>query len=125
MPGMYNIGEYDLAGFAVGAVERSSILPLKDSIVPGDVVLGLASSGLHSNGFSLVRKVVEESAGLRYDLSCPFDPSGRSFGEVLLTPTKIYVKSVLPIIKSKKVKAFVHVTGKYICIIIGSARLSN
>lgn len=115
MPGMYRDGEYDLAGFAVGAVERSSILPLKDSIVPGDVVIGLASSGLHSNGFSLVRKVIE-ICSLGYHSPCPFDQSGKSLGEMLLTPTKIYVESVLPVLKSGRVKAFVHVTGIVIIV---------
>ena len=109
MPGMYSSGEYDLAGFAVGAVERSSILPKKNLITPGDVIIGLASSGLHSNGYSLVRKVLDVH-GLAFDSPCPFN-NARSMGEVLMTPTKIYVKSVLPLMKAGKVKAFVHVTG--------------
>ena len=109
MPGMYKSGEYDLAGFAVGAVERSSMLPQRNLITPGDVVIGLASSGLHSNGYSLVRKIMEVH-GLALDSPCPFD-AARSLGEVLLTPTRIYVKSVLPLMQSENVKAFVHVTG--------------
>ena len=108
MPGLYKAGDYDLAGFAVGAVERDAILPR--GVTAGDVVLGLASSGLHSNGFSLARKVVETS-GLRWDAPCPF-ASGMTLGEALLTPTRIYVRSCLAAIREASgAKAFAHITG--------------
>ena len=90
MPGMYADGEYDLAGFAVGAAERGELLD-GSTVAEGDVILGLASSGVHSNGYSLVRKVVEK-AGLGYADDAPFAP-GKTVGEALLEPTKIYVKS--------------------------------
>ena len=108
MPGMYGAGDYDLAGFSVGAVERDNILPHK-TMAAGDVVLGLASSGVHSNGFSLVRKLVAQE-GLSYDAPAPFDPS-RSLGEALLEPTRIYVKSALQAIRTGRVKALAHITG--------------
>ena len=108
MPGMYAPGDYDLAGFSVGAAERGRLLPSND-IEAHDVVLGLASNGLHSNGFSLVRKVVEVE-GLKFDAPAPFDAS-RSLGEALLEPTRIYVKSCLAAIKSGNVKALAHITG--------------
>jgi len=109
MPGLYHEGDYDLAGFAVGAVDRDKILPRED-IVPGDVIIGLASSGVHSNGYSLVRKLV--SAG-RHSLTepAPFDPDARSFGEALLTPTRIYVKAILPLARARRIKALAHITG--------------
>ncbi len=109
MPGMYAAEDYDLAGFAVGAVERDRLLPRND-IVPGDVILGLASSGVHSNGFSLVRKVIAES-GARLDSPAPFAP-GATLGEALLTPTRIYVRSVLAALKATDgIKALAHITG--------------
>ena len=108
MPGMYAEGDYDLAGFSVGAAERDALLPRSD-IMPGDVVLGLASSGLHSNGYSLVRRIVERS-GLRYDAKAPF--AAGSLGEALLEPTRIYVKSLLAAIRATgAVKGLAHITG--------------
>jgi len=109
MPGMYHGGDYDLAGFAVGAVEREDILP-KPDVGAGDVILGLASSGPHSNGYSLIRRLVEVS-GLRYGDKAPFAPD-KSLGEALLTPTRIYVKPVLAALKaSAGIKALAHITG--------------
>ncbi|WP_333840987.1 phosphoribosylformylglycinamidine cyclo-ligase [Pelomicrobium sp.] len=105
MPGMYAPGEYDLAGFAVGIVERSRLIDGR-RIRPGDVVLGLASSGAHSNGYSLIRRIVELH---QLDLSADFD--GRSLGEVLLTPTRIYVKPVLALLNALPVKGLAHITG--------------
>lgn len=110
MPGFYSIGDFDLAGFAVGAVERDKALPRKDDIREGDVLLGLASSGVHSNGYSLVRRLVSDS-GLKWTDLAPFDKS-RSLGEALLTPTKIYVRSILHALKnSNGIKSLAHVTG--------------
>ncbi len=109
MPGLYQPGEYDLAGFAVGAVERNAILPRKD-IKSGDVILALPSSGVHSNGFSLVRRVVERS-GVRLSDPAPF-AEDKSLGAALLTPTRIYVKQILEAIrKSGAIKALAHITG--------------
>jgi phosphoribosylformylglycinamidine cyclo-ligase len=109
MPGLYQPGDYDLAGFAVGAVERDAVLP-RPTIAAGDVVIGLAASGVHSNGYSLVRKVVEKS-GLPWDAPAPFDQA-RSLGEAMLTPTRIYVKSCLAALReTKTIKAFAHITG--------------
>ncbi|MEO8006708.1 MAG: phosphoribosylformylglycinamidine cyclo-ligase [Betaproteobacteria bacterium] len=105
MPGMYSNGEYDLAGFAVGAVEKSLIIDGKD-ITSGDVVLGLASSGPHSNGYSLIRKIVETA---RADLASGFN--GRTLGETLLEPTRIYVKPVLAALKEVRLKGLAHITG--------------
>jgi phosphoribosylaminoimidazole synthetase len=105
MPGMYTAGDYDLAGFAVGAVERDQILPRETKA--GDVLLGLASSGVHSNGYSLARYILKQNS---LDFSSPaFD--GKTVGEALLTPTKIYVKSCLEALKTRKVKALSHITG--------------
>jgi phosphoribosylformylglycinamidine cyclo-ligase len=108
MPGMYGAGDYDLAGFAVGAVERDKVLP-QQNIKVGDVILGLASSGVHSNGFSLVRKVVTQE-GLSYHATAPFDEK-RTLGEALLEPTRIYVKPALKAVRTGKVKAMAHITG--------------
>ena len=108
MPGMYSDCDYDLAGFCVGAVDRSRVIDGK-SVGEGDVVLGLASSGVHSNGFSLVRKLVEVS-GRGYNDSCTFE-EGKTMGEALLEPTKIYVKSCLAALKADCVKALSHITG--------------
>lgn len=110
MPGMYPLGEYDLAGFAVGAVERGHMLPLLDRITAGDLVIGVASSGVHSNGFSLVRKILEKSS-LDFSSPAPFGCGTQTLGEILLTPTKIYSKTLLPILKSGHVKAYAHITG--------------
>jgi phosphoribosylformylglycinamidine cyclo-ligase len=108
MPGMYGKGDYDLAGFAVGGVERDRLLPQED-ILAGDVVLGIASSGVHSNGFSLVRKIVAQEK-LSYDDPAPFAPEQR-LGEALLTPTRIYVRAMLKAIKANLVKGMAHITG--------------
>jgi phosphoribosylformylglycinamidine cyclo-ligase len=109
MPGLYASEDYDLAGFALGAVERDRLLPRSD-VVAGDVVLGIPSSGVHSNGFSLVRHVIAE-AELKLDAPAPFD-KGKSLGEALLTPTRIYVKATLAALRSTPgIKALAHITG--------------
>jgi phosphoribosylformylglycinamidine cyclo-ligase len=109
MPGVYQGDDYDLAGFAVGAVERDALLPRAD-IVEGDVILGLSSSGVHSNGYSLVRKVIEKS-GLPWTAPAPFMPK-QSLGEAILTPTRIYVKACLAAIReTNAVKGLAHITG--------------
>lgn len=105
MPSMYPDGEYDLAGFAVGVAEKSKLID-GSTIQPGDVVLGLASSGCHSNGYSLVRKLVEVSGA---DLKTDFH--GRPFGEVLMAPTRIYVKQLLSLMEKLPVKGMAHITG--------------
>ena len=105
MPGMYPLGEYDLAGFAVGAVEKNQIIS-GASIQAGDAVLGLASSGAHSNGYSLIRKILQVTSA---DLSAPFD--GRTLGEAVMAPTRIYVKSLLALINALPVKGMAHITG--------------
>jgi phosphoribosylformylglycinamidine cyclo-ligase len=108
MPGMYAGGDYDLAGFAVGAAERGQLLPAGD-IAAGDVILGLASSGVHSNGYSLVRKIVSLS-GLAWDAPAPFGEG--TLADVLMTPTRIYVKPLLKAIRETgKLKALAHITG--------------
>jgi phosphoribosylformylglycinamidine cyclo-ligase len=109
MPGIYAGKDFDLAGFSVGAVERDAVLPRPD-VAAGDVILGLASSGVHSNGFSLVRKLVADS-GLGYGQPSPFD-TARTLGEALLTPTRIYVKPLLKAIRATgAIKAMAHITG--------------
>ncbi|KAJ2727157.1 Bifunctional purine biosynthetic protein ade1 [Coemansia sp. Benny D115] len=109
MPGLYSEGDYDVAGFAVGAVERTEILPRTSEIGAGDVLVGMASSGVHSNGFSLVRKIVAH-AGLDFHSPCPWK-EGSSVGQALLTPTRIYVKPLLPLVRSQLVKGMAHITG--------------
>ena len=106
MPGMYPVGEYDLAGFAVGVVEKAHIITGAD-IAPGDVVLGLASNGAHSNGYSLVRKILERS---QPDLAAKFDGE-RSLSEVIMAPTRIYVKPLLALMQSLTIKGMAHITG--------------
>ncbi|UWQ52333.1 phosphoribosylformylglycinamidine cyclo-ligase [Leisingera caerulea] len=106
MPGMYPEGDFDLAGFAVGAMERGTALP--EGVAEGDVLLGLASDGVHSNGYSLVRKLVEVS-GLGWDADCPFGEG--SLGEALLTPTRLYVKQCLAAVRAGGVHALAHITG--------------
>lgn len=109
MPGMYHGDDYDLAGFAVGAAERGALLPT-DDIAEGDVLLGLASSGIHSNGYSLVRRIVALS-GLKWTDPAPFDPF-RGLGEALLEPTRIYVKPILAAVRGTHgIKALAHITG--------------
>ncbi len=106
MPGMYPAGDFDLAGFAVGAMERGTVLP--DGVVEGDVLLGLASDGVHSNGYSLVRKLVEVS-GLEWDADCPW--ADGTLGAELLTPTRLYVKQALAAVRDGGVHALAHITG--------------
>jgi phosphoribosylformylglycinamidine cyclo-ligase len=108
MPGMYAAGDYDLAGFCVGAVDRDKVLTGAD-IRAGDVILGLASSGVHSNGFSLVRRIIEQR---RWDLreQLPSE-GGRTFAEALLQPTRIYVRSLLPLVQEQRIKGLAHITG--------------
>jgi len=109
MPGLYHGGDYDLAGFAVGAAERGALLPRGD-IAEGDAIIGLASSGVHSNGYSLARKVIEKS-GLAWSAPAPFS-ANQPLGEAILTPTRIYVKSCLAAIRATKaVKGLAHITG--------------
>ena len=105
MPGMYPAGEYDLAGFAVGAVEKSKILT-GAGVRPGDIVLGLASSGVHSNGFSLVRKCIDRAAG-----QLPPALDGKSFRQAVMEPTRLYVKNVLAALAAHPIKALAHITG--------------
>lgn len=105
MPGMYQAGDYDLAGFAVGIVEKDQIIDGR-KVQAGDAVIGLASSGPHSNGYSLIRKIIEVT---RADLASPF--SGKTLGEVLLEPTRIYAKTILSLLKTIDVHALAHITG--------------
>ncbi len=110
MPGFYARGDFDLAGFTVGAVERGRELPRRSSIVAGDVLIGVASSGVHSNGYSLVRKLVSQS-GLRWSDPAPF-ASNQTLGDAFLVPTKIYVRSILSALRnSDGIKALAHITG--------------
>ena len=106
MPGMYPVGEYDLAGFAVGVVEKSNIITGND-IKPGDAVIGLASNGAHSNGYSLVRKIIERN---RPDLNAKFD-GGRTLADCIMAPTRIYVKPLLALMQKLTVKGMAHITG--------------
>jgi phosphoribosylaminoimidazole synthetase len=108
MPSMYAPGDYDLAGFSVGAVHKDRVLP--KNVGAGDVLLGLPSSGIHSNGFSLVRKLIDK-ANLDYDSVCPWDKSIGTVGDSLLTPTKIYVKSCLPLLQKEMLTGLAHITG--------------
>ncbi len=107
MPGMYGEGDYDLAGFAVGAAERGTLLP--QGVAPGDAVLGLASAGVHSNGFSLVRRIVD-AIGLRWSDPAPF-ASASTLGEALLTPTRLYVRPLLALHRAGLLRAAAHITG--------------
>ena len=109
MPGMYANGEYDLAGFCLGAVDRSDVLPRLGDQQVGDVLIALASSGPHANGYSLIRRVVEH-AKLSWAAPAPFE-AARSLGEALMTPTRIYVASVLPLAKAGLLKGAAHITG--------------
>lgn len=109
MPGMYEGNDFDLAGFVVGAVERNAVMPRLDDMKAGDTLIGVASSGPHSNGYSLIRKVVQRS-GLGWHDAAPFAPQS-TLAEALLEPTRIYIKSVLPILKSGQVKGLAHITG--------------
>jgi phosphoribosylformylglycinamidine cyclo-ligase len=107
MPGMYDSNEYDVAGFVVGAVSKSKRIT-GEGIADGDVLIGLSSNGIHSNGFSLVRKIVDESGMSLRDV---FEPAGKPLGDVLLTPTRIYVKPILEILKTMDIKGMAHITG--------------
>ena len=107
MPGMYPVGEYDLAGFAVGVVEKDNIIN-GHTIVAGDAVIGLAASGAHSNGYSLIRKILAYS---KSDLDHPLSKDRRSLRELILTPTRIYVRSVLEVLAKVKIKGLAHITG--------------
>lgn len=108
MPGMYQDSDYDAAGCAVGAVDRGHVLPRLDAMVAGDVLVGLASDGVHSNGYSLIRKIVER-AGLGWDAAAPW--GGSSIGEAFLVPTRIYVKPLLKVANKRLVKGMAHITG--------------
>jgi len=108
MPGMYAAGDYDLAGFCVGAVERDQVLTGRD-IAPGDVILGLASSGVHSNGFSLVRRLAADK-GWKLDRPALFDQNTILI-DALMAPTRIYVKPLLPLLRERRIKGLAHITG--------------
>ena len=109
MPGMYGDGDYDLAGFCVGAVDRGGVLPRLQDQRAGDLMIGLASSGPHSNGYSLVRRIVERS-GLAWTAPAPF-AEGKTLAQALMAPTRIYVSSVLPLAKQGLIKGGAHITG--------------
>ena len=109
MPGLYAEGDDDLAGFALGAVDRGGVLPRLQRQAAGDVLIGLASSGAHANGFSLVRKIVER-AGLAWSAPAPFAP-GQTLAEAFMVPTRIYVQSVLPLVRADLVEGIAHITG--------------
>jgi phosphoribosylaminoimidazole synthetase len=109
MPGMYAPGDYDLAGFSVGAVDRGGVLPRLKAQRAGDLLIALPSSGPHSNGYSLIRRIVAAS-GLDWEAPAPFD-EGKSLAEALLTPTRIYVRSVLPLARAGLLKGCAHITG--------------
>ena len=108
MPGMYPPGHYDLAGFVVGAVDRAKVLPRMDDMAAGDVLIGIASSGPHSNGYSLIRRIIERE-GLSYEAASPF--SDGTLGESLLTPTRLYSAAALPLVKGGLIKGLAHITG--------------
>jgi phosphoribosylaminoimidazole synthetase len=109
MPGMYADGDYDMAGFCVGAVDRDKVLPRMADQKVGDILIGLGSSGPHSNGYSLVRRIVERS-GLAWAAPAPFE-DGKTLAQALLAPTRIYVKTVLPHLKAGRIKGLAHITG--------------
>jgi phosphoribosylformylglycinamidine cyclo-ligase len=109
MPGMYAEGDYDMAGFCVGAVDRDKVLPRLGDQKEGDILVGLASSGPHSNGYSLIRRIVERS-GLAWDAAAPF-ATGKTLAQALLEPTRIYIRTVLPHLKAGRVKGLAHITG--------------
>jgi phosphoribosylaminoimidazole synthetase len=109
MPGMYAEGDYDMAGFCVGAVDRDKVLPRLGDQKEGDILIGIGSSGPHSNGYSLIRRIVERS-GLAWDAPSPFS-EGQTLAEALLEPTRIYIKTVLPHLKAGRVKGLAHITG--------------
>lgn len=108
MPGMYPPGHYDLAGFVVGAVDRAKVLPRMADMAAGDVLIGISSSGPHSNGYSLIRRIVERE-GLSYEAASPF--SDGTLGEALLTPTRLYSSAALPLIKGGLINGLAHITG--------------
>ena len=109
MPGMYAEGDYDMAGFCVGAVDRDKVLPRLGDQKPGDIMVGVGSSGPHSNGYSLIRRIVERS-GLAWDAPSPFS-ADQTLAQALLEPTRIYIRSVLPLLKAGKVTGLAHITG--------------
>lgn len=110
MPGMYKPDVYDLAGFALGITEYNQILPKRDRLNVGDIIIGFPSNGIHSNGYSLIHKLMG-LAGLKFDDVAPFSANGKTFGEELMVPTKIYVQEILPALETGRVKALAHITG--------------